>query len=70
MRRDEMHALRTALSNDDLLRSAPSIFAEDKRPDRSERYAFIPTINVICLMASSMDIRSSLFKFKKIIYHL
>lgn len=42
-----MHALTTALSNDDLLRSAPSIFAEDKRPDRSERYAFIPTINVI-----------------------
>lgn len=42
-----MNALTAALSNDDLMRAAPSIFAEDKRPDRSDRYSFIPTIDVI-----------------------
>lgn len=37
----------TGLTNDDMLRSAPSIFAEGARDDRSHRYAFIPTINVV-----------------------
>lgn len=35
------------LNNEQLRRYAPSIFAEAARSDRSERYAFIPTINVV-----------------------
>jgi hypothetical protein len=35
------------LSNDQLLRYAPSIMAEGKHESRGDRYAFIPTINVI-----------------------
>lgn len=44
-----MAALRTgsALSDDQIARFAPSIFAEDKAPDRSQRYAFINTRTVL-----------------------
>jgi hypothetical protein len=35
------------LSNDQLLRYAPSIMAEGKHESRGDRYAFIPTISVI-----------------------
>lgn len=35
------------LSNEQLLKSAPSIFATKAHPSRSERYAYIPTINVL-----------------------
>lgn len=38
------------LTNDEMLRAAPSIFADDKRPDRSDRYTFIPTIQVVDAM--------------------
>lgn len=38
---------RTILSNEDLIRRAPSIFAEHPHESRSERYAFIPTIAMI-----------------------
>lgn len=37
----------TELSNDQLRRVAPSIFAEAARDDRSERYTFIPTIAAV-----------------------
>lgn len=35
------------LSNDQLFKAAPSIFAEDKHDSRSERYTYIPTIDVL-----------------------
>jgi len=35
------------LSNDEIMRVAPSIFAEDKHTSRSERYTYIPTIDVL-----------------------
>lgn len=35
------------LTNEELFRVAPSIFAEDKHVSRSERYTYIPTIQVI-----------------------
>lgn len=36
-----------ALSDDDLRRLTPSVFATEAHPCTSERYAFIPTINVV-----------------------
>lgn len=35
------------LTNDQLIRVAPSIFAVDKHVSRSQRYAYIPTIQVV-----------------------
>ena len=35
------------LSEDQMRRAAPSIFAEGKHASRSERYAYIPTIDVL-----------------------
>src|SRR5512145_6491 len=35
------------LTNDQLITVAPSIFAEDKHDSRSERYTYIPTIDVL-----------------------
>ncbi len=35
------------LSNDDIARVAPSIFAEEAHDSRSERYLYIPTIDVL-----------------------
>lgn len=35
------------LTNDELFRLAPSIFASDKHQSRSERYTYIPTIEVV-----------------------
>lgn len=35
------------LSNDELRAKAPSIFAEQEHASRSDRYSFIPTINVV-----------------------
>lgn len=35
------------LSNDQIARVAPSVFAEEKHDSRSERYTYIPTIDVI-----------------------
>jgi hypothetical protein len=35
------------LVNDQLLRFVPSIFAEDKHESRSERYTYIPTIQIL-----------------------
>lgn len=37
----------TALTNDQLFRTAPSIFAAQPAESRSDRYAFIPTISAI-----------------------
>lgn len=37
----------SALTNDQLMRVAPSIFAEEKHGSRSERYTYIPTIQVL-----------------------
>lgn len=36
-----------ALSNDDMRRIAPSIFAMDKHESRSDRYTYIPTVDVL-----------------------
>ena len=38
------------MTDDDLRRVAPSIFAEDKHESRSERYAYIPTSEVVAGM--------------------
>lgn len=38
---------QTALDNDALRALAPSIFADDKHESRSERYAYIPTAQVV-----------------------
>ena len=38
---------RTPLSNDQIMRIAPSVFATAPRGDRSEKYGFIPTSNVL-----------------------
>lgn len=35
------------LNNDQLRRAAPSVFAEAAQADRSDRYAFIPTISIV-----------------------
>lgn len=35
------------LANDEIMRFAPSVLAEDKHPSRSDRYAFISTITVV-----------------------
>ena len=35
------------LSNDEIIRVAPSVFAEEKHDSRSERYTYIPTIDVL-----------------------
>ena len=35
------------LDNEQLFRAAPSIFAEEKHGSRSERYTYIPTIQVV-----------------------
>lgn len=43
-------AIASSLSNDQLRRAASSIFAEDPHDSRSERYQFIPTIQVINAM--------------------
>jgi hypothetical protein len=37
----------SALTEDQMRAVAPSIFAENKHPSRSERYAYIPTIDVL-----------------------
>src|SRR5258708_6912060 len=37
----------SALGNDQIMRIAPSVFAEEKHVSRSERYAYVPTIDVI-----------------------
>ena len=37
----------TPLAEDQIRAVAPSIFAEDKAPTRSERYTYIPTIQVL-----------------------
>lgn len=37
----------TPLTDDQLFRVAPSIFAEDKHGSRSEKYTYIPTIHVL-----------------------
>jgi hypothetical protein len=37
----------TPLAEDQMLRAAPSIFAEGKHCSRSERYTYIPTIEVL-----------------------
>lgn len=37
----------TALTEDQMRAVAPSIFAENKHPSRSARYAYIPTIDVL-----------------------
>ncbi|WRS28980.1 DUF932 domain-containing protein (plasmid) [Oscillospiraceae bacterium MB08-C2-2] len=39
--------LDTPLTDDQLFRVAPSIFAEDKHGSRSDRYTYIPTIEVL-----------------------
>ena len=36
-----------ALSNDELRKLAPSIFAEDKHVSRSARYTYVPTIEIV-----------------------
>lgn len=41
------HRTQTPLANDQLFRMAPSIFAEGKHDSRSERYQYIPTIQVV-----------------------
>lgn len=38
---------RGTLSREDLLKAAPGAFAEEKHASRSERYAYIPTIDII-----------------------
>lgn len=40
------------LSNDQLFRAAPSIFATQARDDRSEKYRFVPTIEVLDALRS------------------
>lgn len=37
----------TPLSDDDMRRLAPSVFAEDKHESRSDRYTYIPTIEIV-----------------------
>ena len=37
----------SALSNDDIRHFAPSVFAEDKHISRSDRYAYIPTVEIL-----------------------
>lgn len=37
----------TPLAEDQMRRAAPSIFAEGKHGSRSERYTYIPTIDVL-----------------------
>ena len=43
------HVLRSSipLAEDQMRRAAPSVFAEGKRASRSERYTYIPTIDVL-----------------------
>lgn len=36
-----------SLTDDELMRFVPSVFSEDKHESRSERYTYIPTINII-----------------------
>ena len=43
---------RSILTNDDLRRVAPSIFAADKHTSRSDRYAYIPTSEIVDEMRS------------------
>src|ERR1035437_9952292 len=47
--RHNAHVLRSSspLSDDQIMAVAPSIFAEAKHVSRSERYAYIPTIDVL-----------------------
>jgi len=40
-------AYRGILSEDDLRKCVPGAFAENKAPGRSERYAYVPTIDII-----------------------
>lgn len=47
------HLGRTVLSDDQLRQLAPSIFASDKHTSRSERYAYIPTSEVLDGMRSN-----------------
>lgn len=35
------------LTEDELMQVVPSVFSEDKHESRSERYTYIPTINII-----------------------
>jgi len=42
----------TALSTDELVRMAPAIFAESAHESRSERYTYIPTLDVVNGMRS------------------
>ena len=44
-----VNTLRTnqPLSDDQIRAVAPSIFAEDKHASRSERYTYIPTVDVL-----------------------
>lgn len=43
---------KDALTRDELLRAAPSVFATGKHHARSEKYLYIPTINVVERLAS------------------
>ena len=36
------------LTDDELMQFVPSVFSGDKHESRSERYTYIPTINIIC----------------------
>ena len=40
----------TPLTNDQMLKIAPSIFAENPHESRSQRYTYIPTINIVNFM--------------------
>ena len=39
------------LTDDELMQFVPSVFSGDKHESRSERYTYIPTINIIRLPA-------------------
>jgi Domain of unknown function (DUF932) len=47
------HMLTDGLSNDEIQRYAPSVFAGQASARQSERYAFIPTINVVEAMRAA-----------------
>jgi hypothetical protein len=47
------HMLTNGLSNNEIQRYAPSVFAQAPSSKQSERYAFIPTINVVEAMRAA-----------------
>src|ERR1700730_3783397 len=52
-RENRGHMLNQPMTNDEIQRYAPSVFAGQASARQSERYAFIPTINVVEAMRAA-----------------